>query len=122
MAYKSGKEWNGNKNGRPVGTKTTDIRNVLAKELAQQIHGDTKEIIQILIAHAKQEKEWAIKLYVNGILPYCLGKPKAEVDDEGVDNSEMVIRLAESVPAELIDKMKQMLVENGNGREVDDRS
>jgi hypothetical protein len=109
MAFKSGKEWTGNTKGRPIGSKTSDIRNVLAKQLAEQVHGDTIEIVQILIAQAKLQKEWAIKLYVNGILPYCLGKPKAEVDEDGVDHSEIALSLAQTFPKEVLDKMRELM-------------
>jgi hypothetical protein len=109
MAFKKGDDPNRNIKGRPIGSKTSDIRNVLAKELAQQIHGDTIEIVQILIAQAKLHKEWAIKLYVNGILPYVLGKPKAEVDDEGVDNSEIALSVAKAYPREVIDKIRELM-------------
>lgn len=109
MAYKSGDDWTGNNKGRPPGSKTSDIRHVLAKELAEQVKGDTVEIVQILIAQAKLHKEWAIKLYVNGILPYVLGKPKPEVDDDGVDHSEIAVSLAKTVPREVLDKMIELM-------------
>jgi len=112
MAYKSGSEWKGNNKGRPFGSKTSDIRNTLARELATEIHGDTKEIIQLVIQEAKMRKEWALKLYINGILPYLLGKPKAEEEEGQNDNKTLALNLATNLPAEILGQIRQLILKS----------
>lgn len=94
MAFQKGDKWRGNNKGRPVGTKTTDIRHVMSKELAVEIHGSLREIVHILIGHALNHDEWAVKLFINGVLPYCLAKPKVEIEEEEIRHIELVDRLS----------------------------
>lgn len=121
MGFKTGYDPNRRLTGRPIGSKTSDIRNVLAKELSQQIHGDTLEIVQILIKHAKAENQWAIKLYINGILPYCLGKPKPEADEE-VDDDVMAQELANTLPGDVLGQIRELIVNSQDmkGQEKDE--
>lgn len=111
MTFKPGDAWNGNNKGRPLGSKTSDIRHVLAKELARDIHEDTKEIVQLVIQEAKLRKEWALKLYINGILPYCLGKPKSE-DVEEADNNSMAKSLATSLSGDVLGQIKELIMKS----------
>lgn len=116
MAYESGNAWTGNNKGRPLGSKTSDIRHILAKELARDIHEDTKEIIQLVISEAKLRKEWALKLYINGILPYCLGKPKSE-DEKEVNDNSMAQSLAANLPADVLGQIRELIL---NSQEKND--
>jgi len=111
MKFKSGAEWNGNKNGRPNGSKTSDIRHILAKELARDIHEDTKEIVQIVIGEAKLKKEWALKLYINGILPYCLAKPKNE-DEKDVDDNLMAQNMVGNLPTDVLGQIRDLILKS----------
>ena len=79
--FKPGVGWNGNKHGRPKGSGS-DIRNAISKRLAENHMEDTKEILNLLISHAKEGEQWALKLFINGILPYFLVKPKPVVEEE----------------------------------------
>lgn len=94
MTFGTGANWNGNKNGRPKGSG--DLRNKLGKELALHVKGDTLDIVYRLIEHAKADEQWAIKLYINAVLPYVLGKPKPEIEEEADDmkHAEAVNHLA----------------------------
>jgi hypothetical protein len=109
VGFKTGYDPHRRLTGRPKGSKTSDIRTVLAKELAEQIHGDTVEIVQILIKHAKAEDQWAIKLYVNGILPYVLGKPKPDTDEEP-DDDIMAQELANTLPGDVLGQIRELIV------------
>lgn len=117
--FQSGAKWTGNRRGRPVGTKTTDIRHVMSKELAVEIHGSLKEIVHILIGHAINHEEWAVKLFINAVLPFCLAKPKVEGDGDGeeIKHIELVDKLS-ALPNDKLLAIRNILivkdVENGS--------
>ena len=111
MAFKGGNEWKGNAKGRPVGSKGIDLRNSLTKQLAVDVHGDTREIIYRIIEHAKNDDIWALKLFVSSILPYFLSKPKSDVDDSDTASADRMIEKLTVIPSDTLAAIKKMLID-----------
>jgi len=100
--YKSGKEWKGNKDGRPKGTYS--LVTILKRKLSEAVEKGGKELgeelVEIWLEQAKSKKDFKA---LEKIVQYIDGMPKqgfkleGEINNNVELNDQQVKQLAESI-------------------------
>jgi|SRR5690349_375187 len=88
MTFQKGANWiksGGNANGRP-----SDFRVEITKDFINRNWHHSQDIVDKLIGHAKKDKQWAIKLYLQYVFPYGLTKAPSQLEVSDIkDNKEL---------------------------------
>lgn len=106
MTFKSGAEWNGNRNGAP---KKEFRRDAMTEKMVREREDDIREVTDRLFENAKNNQPWAIKLVCQ--YAYTLPRSRDEADNE--DQARLVSQLV-GVPKERLEKLRDLLVEDVN--------
>jgi len=103
MAFKSGKEWNGNAKGAP---KKQFRRDDFTDEIFLERKKDIKYVAERLFEQAKLDKPWAIKL----VFEYFLTRPKNRDEFESDVHASIVGKLSE-IPSEKLKRIQGILLD-----------
>ena len=108
--FASGDQWKGNRNGRPKGS-IDDFRNKLSRQLAQDHETELRDTIKQVFKFCQQEEKWAIKLVINSLLPYFLGKPKPPVEEEAEAHNPQTLDLLSQLSDEKLLAIQKIINE-----------
>ncbi len=102
--FRSGNEWNGNRNGRP---KKIYLRDDFTDEIFQERKEDIRVVTERLFLNAKLDKPWAIKL----VMEYFLTRPKNKQDPDQIANDNDIVDKLKSLPSSKLITIQRMLIE-----------
>jgi len=104
MPFKSGADWNGNKDGRKP--KEADFRIDITRGLVDRFSGRMESVVDKIITHAENDKLWALKLCGGKLLEIFYVKPKAQIDIEAAIDQASIF---EGCSPETLEKIRPLI-------------